>query len=94
VLPFRKDLTREQAAQPNIFLGGNDEERAIQDLVRLHYVAYSRAQVLLLLLIVDEHLKSSPPAIGLGTDAEWFRQRVEVWPDKKRKGVQQHGLWD
>jgi len=94
VFPFRQDLTGEQVAQPDLFLGGNDEQRAVQDLVRLHYVAYSRAQALLLLLIVDEHLKGAPPALGLGADAEWFRQRVEVWPDKKRKGVQQHGLWD
>jgi len=94
VFPFRQDLTKEQAAQHDLFLGGNDEERAVQDLVRLHYVAYSRTQMLLLLLIVDGHLKNSPPAIGLGTDADWFRQRIEVWPDKKRKGVQQHGLWD
>jgi DNA helicase-2/ATP-dependent DNA helicase PcrA len=94
VFPFRQDLTGEQAAQPDLFLGGNDEERAVQDLVRLHYVAYSRAQMLLLLLIVDEHLKDSPLALGLGTEAEWFYQQVEVWPDKKRKGVQQHGLWD
>lgn len=94
VFPFRQDLTGEQAASPDLFLGGTDEQRAVQDLVRLHYVAYSRAQVLLLLLITDEHLKDSSPALSLGKDAEWFRQQVEVWPDKKRKGVQQHGLWD
>jgi DNA helicase-2/ATP-dependent DNA helicase PcrA len=93
VFPFRQDLSKEQAAQPDLLLGGNDEQRAIQDLVRLHYVAYSRAQTLLLLLTVDEHLKSSPPAIGLGTDAEQFRKLIEVWPDKKSKGVEQHGLW-
>ena len=69
----------------HLFLGGTDEERAVQDLVRLHYVAYSRAQVLLLLLIVDEHLKDSPPALGLGADAEWFGQRIEVWPPRLQK---------
>ncbi len=85
VFPFRQDLTGEQAAQPDLFLGGNDEQRAVQDLVRLYYVAYSRAQGLLLLLIVDEHLKGSPPALGLGTDAEWFGQQVEVWPPRQQK---------
>ncbi len=105
VYPFRQDLAGEQAAQPDLFLGGTDEERAVQDLVRLHYVAYSRAQVLLLLLIVDEHLKDSPPALGLGTDAEWFGKLVEVWPPHQQKtrkaksgasvaqeGVVQHGF--
>lgn len=65
----------------------------------------SRAQVLLLLLIVDEHLKDSPPALGLGTDAEWFGKLVEVWPPHQQKtrkaksgasvaqeGVVQHGF--
>lgn len=85
VFPFRQVLIREQAAQSDLLLGGNDEERAIQDLVRLHYVAYSRAQTVLLLLIVDEHLKISPPALGLGTDAEWFYQKVEVWPTRQQK---------
>jgi superfamily I DNA/RNA helicase len=85
VFPFRQDLTAEQAASPDLFLGGTDEERAVQDLVRLHYVAYSRAQVLLLLLIVDEHLKDSPSALELGTDAEWFGKQVEVWPPRQQK---------
>jgi superfamily I DNA/RNA helicase len=105
VFPFRKDLAPEQAAAPDLFLGGTDEERAIQDLVRLHYVAYSRAQVLLLLLITDEHLKGSTPALGLGTDVAWFRGQVEVWPPQQQKtrkakngesrsqeGVVQHGF--
>lgn len=105
VFPFRQDLAPEQAVSPDLFLGGTDEERAVQDLVRLHYVAYSRAQVLLLLLIVDEHLKDSPPAFGLGTDAEWFREQVEVWPlrpqktrkakngeSRSQEGVVQHGF--
>ena len=105
VFPFRQGLTPEQAASPDRFLGGTDEERAVQDLVRLHYVAYSRAQVLLLLLIVDEHLKDSSPALGLGPDTEWFREQVEVWPPRQQKtrkaksgesqsqeGVVQHGF--
>ena len=85
VFSFRQDLTGEHVARPDLFLGGTDEERAVQDLVRLHYVAYSRAQVLLLLLIVDEHLKDSPPALGLGTDAEWFGKLIEVWPPRQQK---------
>ena len=105
VFPYRQDLTSEQAASPYLFLGGTDEQRAVQDLVRLHYVAYSRAQVLLLLLIVDEHLTDEPPALGLGTDADWLRQLIEVWPPRERKtrtakrgagvpqeGVVQHGF--
>jgi superfamily I DNA/RNA helicase len=105
VFPFRQDLTEEQAASPALFLGGNDEQRAVQDLVRLHYVAYSRAQMLLLLLIVDEHLKDSPPALGLGTDTAWFGKLVEVWPPRQQRtrkskssarvaqeGVVQHGF--
>jgi DNA helicase-2/ATP-dependent DNA helicase PcrA len=105
VYPFRQDLTAEQAASPELVLGGNEEDRAVQDLVRLHYVAYSRAQALLLLLTIDDHLKTEPPALGLGIDAEQFRQQIEVWPPKPQKtrksksgtsasqeGVVQHGF--
>jgi superfamily I DNA/RNA helicase len=83
MLPFRQGFAGEQ--DPVLILGGNEEARAVQDLVRLHYVAYSRAQSVLLLLVPDDHLKSSPPAIGLGTDAEWLQRRVEEWPARKQK---------
>jgi DNA helicase II / ATP-dependent DNA helicase PcrA len=98
MFPFRQNMTSKQAAQPDFLLGGNDEERATQDLIRLHYVAYSRAETLLLLLIVDDHLKISPPPLSLGADTEWFRKRTLVLPEKKRtekkrNGDQQYGLW-
>jgi len=107
VLPFRQDLAFEKDPTPTLILGGDEEARAVQDLVRLHYVAYSRAQSLLLLLVPDGLLKSSPPAIGLGTDAAWFRQQAEEWPPRQQKtrksrrdataakeeGVEQHELW-
>jgi ATP-dependent exoDNAse (exonuclease V) beta subunit len=106
VLPFRQDRALSKDATPTFLLGGDGEARAVQDLVRLHYVAYSRAQSVLLLLIPDDHLKSLPPAIGLGTDAAWFRQQVEEWPPRPQKtrrsksdaavareGVEQHELW-
>jgi DNA helicase-2/ATP-dependent DNA helicase PcrA len=90
VLPFRQDLPLVE--DPTLLLGGDDEARAVQDVVRLHYVAYSRAQSILLLLVPDGHLKS-PPAIGLGTDAAWFQQQVEAWPARKqKKGAVQHGF--
>lgn len=106
VLPFRQDLPLGEDA--TLILGGDEEARAVQDVVRLHYVAYSRAQTVLLLLVPDGHLKSSPPAIGLGTDAGWFRQQVEEWPPRQQKtrksksdaaatkakeGAEQHELW-
>lgn len=39
VYPFHQDLTAEQATSPELVLEGNEEDRAVQDLVRLHYVA-------------------------------------------------------
>ena len=50
VFPFRKGLILEKDTSPTFILGGDKEARAVQDLVRLHYVAYSRAQSVLLLL--------------------------------------------
>src|SRR5258708_5391773 len=76
VLPFRQDFDKDI----ELVLGGTKEERALQDIVRRHYVAYSRAQWILLLLILDDYVESSPPAIGLGTDAEWFRSHVQEYP--------------
>lgn len=103
VFPFRQDLAL--AMDSTLLLGGDAEARAVQDVVRLHYVAYSRAQSVLLLLVPDDHLKS-PPAIGLGTDAAWFRQQVEEWPPRQqktrkpksdaaeaKKGAEQDELW-
>ena len=102
VLPFRQDLALIE--DPSFILGGDAEARAVQDVVRLHYVAYSRAQAVLLLLVPDGYGKS-PPALGLGTDAEWFHSRVEEWPARQQKtrksksaagaaqeGVVQHGF--
>jgi DNA helicase-2/ATP-dependent DNA helicase PcrA len=82
VLPFRQDLTG--AEDPTIILGGDEETRAVQDIVRLHYVAYSRAQQVLMLLIPDGHVKS-PPAIGLGTDTSWLQAQVEIWPPLQKR---------
>lgn len=108
VYPFRQDLTEEQIGNVDLLLGGTDAERAVQDLVRLHYVAYSRPQSVLLLLISDEHLEQSPLALGLGRDTEQFREHIEVWPPKPKRnrgskkqdktniqqGAEQHGLWN
>jgi DNA helicase-2/ATP-dependent DNA helicase PcrA len=47
------------------------EERAIQDLVRFFYVAYSRAQHALVLLARDSDVRSGGIAFG-GRDTEWF----------------------
>ena len=85
VLPFRQDLVREKDLTPTFLLGGDAEARAVQDIVRLHYVAYSRAKSVLLFLILDEHLEAEPPALGIGADAAWFRQQVEVWPPQQKK---------
>ncbi len=106
VLPFRQDLVREKDLTSTFLLGGDAEARAVQDVVRLHYVAYSRAKSVLLFLILDEHLEAEPPALGIGTDAARFQQQVEVWPPQQKKtrkskrtmnvpneGGEQHGLW-
>ena len=108
VYPFRQGLIGNHRENVDLFLGGTDEDRAVQDLVRLHYVAYSRPQSVLLLLVTDEHLEQEPPALGLGRDIEQFRERIEVWPPKLKRGkgskqqnkitsqqgAEQHGLWD
>ena len=106
--PFRQDVTEEQTQNVDLLLGGTDSERAIQDLVRLHYVAYSRPQSVLLLLITDEHLEQPTLALSLGIDREQFREYIEVWPPKQKKGrsakkqdkatsqqgAEQYGLWN
>lgn len=90
VLPFRQDFENDIER----VLGGTKEERALQDIVRRHYVAYSRAQWILLLLVPDQYMETSPPAIGLGKDAEWFRNHVQEYPPRKGvKGATQDALW-
>lgn len=54
----------------------NPHERAIQDLIRFYYVAYSRAQYSLIMLATKSHLKKQRPAIG-GKGYTWFRQRIK-----------------
>ena len=51
------------------------EDRALQDLVRFFYVAYSRAQYALILLATDAHVRNQRPAFG-GRGLDWFRQQV------------------
>ena len=51
------------------------DERALQDLVRFFYVAYSRAQYALVLLATNAHVRNQRPAFG-GQDRDWFRQQV------------------
>lgn len=77
VLPYRRDLAGESDMQT--ILGGDDAMRAIQDKVRLHYVAYSRARDLLFLLTPDSRWKPAP-AIGLGGERSWFTRYVREWP--------------
>lgn len=77
------------AVDPRVALGGDDEVRGMQDSIRLHYVAYSRARDILFLLIPDKHWEE-PPAVGLGPTTAWFQQHIpDVWP--LRPGKQPKG---
>lgn len=101
VLPYRQDLIG--VDDPAEVLGGDDESRALQDKIRLFYVAYSRARELLFLLTPDS-LWTASPAAGLGGEREWFLKHVYEWPMKSsatrqkknslKKGGEQLGLWD
>jgi DNA helicase-2/ATP-dependent DNA helicase PcrA len=51
------------------------EERALQDLVRFFYVAYSRAQYALILLATNAHIRNQRPAFG-GHGRSWFMNQV------------------
>lgn len=52
-------------------------ERALQDLVRFFYVAYSRAQHALILLATNQHVRNERPAFG-GRDRDWFRKQMTI----------------
>lgn len=104
VLPYRKDLVG--VDDPITILGGDDENRALQDKIRLFYVAYSRARELLFILTPDS-LWNSPPAIGLGGERKWFLEQLHEWPVKssstrrkktpsktQQQGEELLGLWD
>jgi DNA helicase-2/ATP-dependent DNA helicase PcrA len=81
--PYRKPPL--PAADPIVALGGDDEARGVQDSIRLHYVAYSRARDLLFLLIPDTQWEPSP-AVGLGPTKAWFQQHIpDVWPPQPGK---------
>ena len=86
VMPFRRDLP--DNTDPSEILGGSDDARAVQDVIRLHYVAFSRAQEILLLLVPDQHLEE-PCALGVGPTEEWFRQQIKgAWPIRSTKRQQ------
>lgn len=86
VLPFRRDLPA--GTDSYEILGGPDEARAAQDTIRLHYVAYSRAQEVLMLLVTDPCL-DEPRALSVGPTDEWFRQHVKgEWPTRSSKRQQ------
>jgi ATP-dependent exoDNAse (exonuclease V) beta subunit len=53
------------------------EERAVQDLVRFFYVAYSRAQHALVLLLRTGDIESGATALGFLSPEE-FRDRVTI----------------
>lgn len=103
VLPYRQDLV--DIDDPITLLGGDDDSRALQDKIRLFYVAYSRARELLFILTPDS-LWNAPPAVGLGGEREWFLEQIHEWPIKssstRRKKAspktsqqgEQLGLWN
>jgi DNA helicase-2/ATP-dependent DNA helicase PcrA len=55
----------------------NAAERALQDLARFYYVAYSRAQYALIMLAITSQVNQVRPAFG-GNGRAWYRQRVTV----------------
>lgn len=69
LLQFRKT-----ASQPQRFNAG---ERALQDLARFYYVAYSRAQYALIMLATTSHVNEQRPAFG-GQGRAWYRHRVTI----------------
>jgi DNA helicase-2/ATP-dependent DNA helicase PcrA len=77
VLLYRRDVNL--PCDPITYLGGDDDERAIQDNERLAYVAYSRARDLLFLLVPDSRW-DTPPAAGLCGARATFDQYVREWP--------------
>lgn len=102
VLPYRRDLI--DVDDSSTILGGDDATRALQDNIRLYYVAYSRARELLLMLTPDG-LWKPPAATGLGGERAWFSQYVREWPvklastrQKKTTSFQKegylHDLWE
>lgn len=52
-------------------------DKTIQDMVRFFYVAYSRAQYALILMVTREDLKRQGIGLG-GGGAAWLSQRVQV----------------
>lgn len=93
LFPFRQDI--DGAMDPTFFLGGDEAARAVQDLVRFHYVAYSRAQQVLIFLTPDG-LFQEPVAIGLGTDGTKPQEYLAVWPPLPKKKYAKgaaRGLW-
>jgi DNA helicase-2/ATP-dependent DNA helicase PcrA len=58
-------------------------QRAREDLIRFYYVAYSRAQYALILLLKSNEIspgEGSGQSIGLGGgDINWLKKRVNVW---------------
>ncbi|HEU5378172.1 MAG TPA: ATP-dependent helicase [Ktedonobacteraceae bacterium] len=103
VLPYRRDLV--DIGDISAILGGDDTTRALQDTIRLYYVAYSRACELLLILTPDS-LWKPPVAPGLGGEQAWFSQYVRQWPAKLSSARQKkaapsskkegylHDLWE
>jgi len=69
VLSFRQTVP---ASQPF-----NADERALQDLARFYYVAYSRAQYALIMLATTSQVNEQRPAFG-GQGRAWYRQRVTI----------------
>jgi DNA helicase II / ATP-dependent DNA helicase PcrA len=69
LLPFRQTAP---ASQPF-----NAAERALQDLARFYYVAYSRAQYALIMLARTSQVNQARPAFG-GRGKAWYRQRVTI----------------
>jgi len=73
-------LLLEEALRPfvegRVPTGFTTEERAQQDLVRLFYVAYSRAEYALVLLALSAHVRAGGSGFG-GHDRQWFLDRVD-----------------
>jgi DNA helicase-2/ATP-dependent DNA helicase PcrA len=57
-------------------------ERSFEDLIRLHYVAFSRAEAALLLVGTNAMLKGKTPVRSVAT---WHRMD-ETWPWRPEQG--------
>jgi DNA helicase-2/ATP-dependent DNA helicase PcrA len=83
--PGSQHIIEEETSQfrKSVTPASNVDQKAGEDLIRFYYVAYSRAQYALILLLNSSNINPGErpgQLIGLGGgDLNWLRSRVTVW---------------